>query len=186
MTDLAPRHPLAPVTEVEIQAVRAALDHHELLSEETRFVYVGLEEPAKAQVLAWNADESATRRFRALLLDVRTQVSRDVLVDLPSGTVVSEVTLDPATTGHLPVLDEEFELVEQLLSKDERWLAAIEARGLDIEKVRVAPLSAGVYADEYPDEAGRRVLRGWPSTRSTRPTPPGPTRSTTCSPTWTP
>lgn len=83
MTDLAPRHPLAPVTEVEIQAVRAALDHHELLSEETRFVYVGLEEPAKAQVLAWNADESATRRFRALLLDVRTQVSRDVLVDLP-------------------------------------------------------------------------------------------------------
>ncbi|MCE0538736.1 primary-amine oxidase [Kineosporia rhizophila] len=160
MTDLAPRHPLAPVTEVEIQAVRAALDHHELLSEETRFVYVGLEEPAKAQVLAWNADESATRRFRALLLDVRTQVSRDVLVDLPSGTVVSEVTLDPATTGHLPVLDEEFELVEQLLSKDERWLAAIEARGLDIEKVRVAPLSAGVYADEYPDEAGRRVLRG--------------------------
>ncbi|GAB6903254.1 primary-amine oxidase [Kineosporia succinea] len=160
MTQTPSPHPLGPVRESEIDEVRTVLDSAGLLSDTIRFVYIGLEEPTKTQTLAWAPGDHVARRFRALLLDVRTQVSRDVLVDTGTATVVSDVELDPAATGHLPVLDEEFELVEQLLAKDDRWRAAIEARGLDIGKVRVAPLSAGVYADEYPQEAGRRVLRG--------------------------
>ena len=46
----------------------------------------------------------------------------------------------------------------QLLATDERWLKALAGRGLDVSKVRVAPLSAGVF--EYPEERGRRILRG--------------------------
>ena len=72
--------------------------------------------------------------------------------------VVSAVELDTAVTGELPVLEEEFEVVEALLAADERWLKALAARGLDVSKVRVAPLSAGVF--EYPEEKGRRILRG--------------------------
>src|SRR4029453_15045031 len=68
------------------------------------------------------------------------------------------VELDTAVTGELPVLEEEFEVVEALLATDHRWLDALAARDLDVEKVRVAPLSAGVF--EYPDEKGRRILRG--------------------------
>ncbi|GAB3261617.1 primary-amine oxidase [Kineosporia babensis] len=160
MAEPSSSHPLGPVAEAEIHAVRSLLDQHGLLTESTRFVYVGLEEPTKTQTLAWTPGEPVVRCFRALLLDVQAQISRDVLVDITSGTVLSDAVLDPVSTGQLPVLDEEFELVEQLLRKDERWLAAIAARHLDIEKVRVAPLSAGFYADEYPEEAGRRVLRG--------------------------
>ncbi|WP_352302742.1 primary-amine oxidase [Kineosporia sp. NBRC 101731] len=154
------RHPLSPVTETEIDAVRALADTAGLLTDSTRFVYIGLEEPDKADVLAWTPGTPSARRFRALLLDLNSQVSRDVVIDISCGTVVSDTVLDVAATGQLPVLDEEFELVEQLLTQDERWLAAVAVRGLDIEKVRVAPLSAGVYADEYPQESGRRVLRG--------------------------
>ena len=153
-------HPLDPVTAEEITEVRRVADAAGLVAESTRFVYVGLQEPAKDDVLRHVDSDAVGRRFRVLLLDVATQVSQDVVVDLETGAVVSEVELDTATTGQLPVLDEEFELVEQLLATDERWLAALDARGLDIKNVRVAPLSAGVYADEYPDEAGRRVLRG--------------------------
>jgi primary-amine oxidase len=153
-------HPLDPVTAEEITEVRRVLDAAGLVAPSTRFGYVGLAEPAKDRVLAHEPGDATGRRFRALLLDLQTQVSRDVVVDLDTGSVVAQVELDTATTGQLPVLDEEFELVEQLLATDERWLAALAARGLDVAKVRVAPLSAGVYAEEYPEESGRRVLRG--------------------------
>ncbi|MCZ9346227.1 primary-amine oxidase, partial [Streptomyces sp. TRM76130] len=75
-------------------------------------------------------------------------------------SVDSDRLLDAATDGQLPVLDEEFALVEEILSQDERWIAALAARDLAVADVRVAPLSAGVYADEYPEESGRRILRG--------------------------
>ena len=80
------------------------------------------------------------------------------MVSASGREVVSAVELDTAVTGELPVLEEEFEVVEALLAADERWLKALAARGLDVSKVRVAPLSAGVF--EYPEEKGRRILRG--------------------------
>ena len=155
-------HPLDPVVPEEITEVRRIADAAGLVSDSTRFVYVGLEEAAKADVLGHEPGKAVPRKFRSLLLDLATQASRDVVIDVVGGAVVSNVELDTATSGQLPVLDEEFGLVEQMLAVDQRWLAALGARGLDVTKVRVAPLSAGVYSDEYPDEAGRRVLRGLP------------------------
>lgn len=152
-------HPLAAVTTAEIDQVREIVSDADLNTPSTRFVYVGLEEPDKSVVHAHEPGAAVSRSFRVLLLDVETQSSFDVLVDLADRSVVRVTTLDTALTGQLPVLDEEFELVEQLLASDERWLAALEARGLDVAEVRVAPLSAGVY-EEYPEEVGRRILRG--------------------------
>ncbi|KGH46345.1 histamine oxidase [Modestobacter caceresii] len=158
-TQLQLTHPLDPVQPAEIEEVRRITAAAGLVADSTRFVYVGLQEPPKQEVLAHRPGQPVTRRFRVLLLDLASQVSSDVVVDATAGEVVSAVELDTATSGQLPVLDEEFELVEQLLSTDERWLAALAARDLDVAQVRVAPLSAGAY-EEYPDEAGRRVLRG--------------------------
>jgi primary-amine oxidase len=152
-------HPLDLVTAEEVNEVRRITADAGRVAPSTRFVYVGLQEPDKNEVLGHEPGRPATRRFRVLLLDIESQVSRDLVVDVTAGHVVSDVQLDTATSGQLPVLDEEFELVEQLLSTDERWLAALASRGLDVAQVRVAPLSAGAY-QEYPDEAGRRVLRG--------------------------
>jgi primary-amine oxidase len=153
-------HPLEPISPSEIEAVRTALVTAGIATESTRFVYVGLDEPPKSEVLDLAAGNTLARVLRVLLLDLETHSSRDVRVDADTGEILLDHLLDTATSGQLPVLNEEFELVETLLATDQRWLNALAERGLPVDEVRVAPLSAGVYADEYPDEAGRRILRG--------------------------
>lgn len=160
MSDLHDHDPLAPVTAEEIRAARNILSAADLLADTTRFAYLGLEEPAKEALFDGGKADADWRRVRVLLQDTAGAPAHDVVVSLTDGRVVSDRQLDPAKDGQLPVLEEEFGAVEEVLAKDERWLAALESRGLDVRKVRVAPLSAGVYADEYPQETGRRILRG--------------------------
>ncbi|TJY68908.1 primary-amine oxidase [Arthrobacter sp. CAU 1506] len=137
----------------EITAVRTILAEAGLAGENTRFAYLGLLDPPRRA-----GEASGDRRFRAFLLDVTGAAPKDVTVSVTSRKVLTQVELDTSVTGELPVLEEEFEVVEAILSTDERWLRAIADRGLEIDKVRVAPLSAGVF--EYPEEKGRRILRG--------------------------
>ncbi|WP_432534368.1 primary-amine oxidase [Kineococcus arenarius] len=156
-------HPLSSLTAGEIDAVREAVSRAGLLRETSRFVYVGLDEPTKQELRdAAARGEDPPRRARVLLHDTSRVEAKDVLVVLAAqgeGEVTSVTDLDAATDGQLPVLDEEFELVEQLLATDERWLAALAARDLDVADVRVAPLSAGVF-DDIEGEVGKRILRG--------------------------
>ncbi|WP_262107507.1 primary-amine oxidase [Arthrobacter sp. Marseille-P9274] len=137
----------------EVTAVRQILDAEGLLSEETRFAYLGLLDPPRGR-----EENKADRRFRVFLHDVSGAAPKDVTVSVTNGCVVSAVDLDTSATGELPVLEEEFEVVEQILATDERWREALRDRNLDLNKVRVAPLSAGAF--EYPEEKGRRILRG--------------------------
>ncbi|MFB4268134.1 primary-amine oxidase [Nonomuraea sp. GTA35] len=153
-------HPLDPLTPGEIAAARTVLATAGLLKDTTRFAYTGLEEPPKDALLAYSPGTPLDRRVRVLLLDLAGAAPRDVIVSLTRGTIDADRTLDPAVDGQPPVLDAEFGIVEEVLATDERWIAALKSRGLDVSKVRVAPLSAGVYADEYPGESGRRILRG--------------------------
>ncbi|KFF60012.1 histamine oxidase [Cryobacterium sp. MLB-32] len=140
-------------TAEEVGQVRALLSAAGLFGDSIRVAYLGLLDPPRG------AESQATdRRFRVFLHDVSGAAPTDVTVSVTLGIVESVVSLDTALTGELPVLEEEFGSVEDLLSRDERWLAALAARGLDVAQVRVAPLSAGVF--EYPEEKGRRILRG--------------------------
>lgn len=149
-------HPLAQLTAAEVSAARQVLEQAGMVAESSRFVYVGLEEPEKAAL--HGGEHTPDRRVRVLLHDVERPAARDIVVSVTSREIVHDRSLDAAVDGQLPVLDEEFALVEQVLATDERWLAALAARGLDVADVRVAPLSAGVF--EYPEEEGRRILRG--------------------------
>jgi primary-amine oxidase len=152
----ATTHPLEQLSADDVSAAREVLDAARLVGESTRFVYVGLEEPPKPAL--YGTDAIPDRRVRVLLHDVARPNGRDVVVSVTERAIVSDRVLDAATDGQLPVLDEEFALVEEVLATDERWLAALAARDLDVADVRVAPLSAGVF--EYPEEEGRRILRG--------------------------
>jgi len=140
-------------TAAEVLRVRALLSEAGLLGDGTRVAYLGLLDPPRGTEAV-----PVDRRFRVFLHDLSGSAPKDVTVSATHGIVESVVSLDTSTTGELPVLEEEFGSVEELLSHDERWLAALSARGLDVEAVRVAPLSAGVF--EYPEEKGRRILRG--------------------------
>ena len=146
--------PYALQSPEEIRVVREVLEEAGHFPETARMAYLGLVEPARGTPV----DAPADRRFRVFLLDVAGGPAKDVVVSATARRVESVTELDTSETGELPVLEEEFEMVEQILSTDERWLAALERRNLPVEKVRVAPLSAGVF--EYPEEKGRRMLRG--------------------------
>ncbi|RDI64699.1 primary-amine oxidase [Nocardia pseudobrasiliensis] len=156
LTPLRVDHPLALPIEAEIDDVRSIVVEAGLVGETTRFVYVGLDEPDK--YLLYERPEAIERRFRVLLHDVDRPNSMDLVVSLTTREVISRRLLNAVTDGQLPVLDEEFGLVEEILATDPEWLAALAVRDLDVARVRVAPLSAGVF--DYSGEEGRRILRG--------------------------
>ncbi len=148
----------ALATEEEIAAVRGILDAAGLWRDSTRIAYLGLVDPPRGRRGEAGDHTAVDRRFRVFLHDTSGARPHDVTVSVTSREVLRDVELDTAATGELPVLEEEFEVVEQILNADERWLKALADRDLDVAKVRVAPLSAGVF--EYPEEKGRRILRG--------------------------
>jgi primary-amine oxidase len=144
------------MTAEEVTAARAVVEAAGLLTDTTKTVYVGLEEPHKREVLAWSPGEPVERRLRVLLLDRATGDGRDLTVSVTRGEVVRDEAIDAVADGQVPILDAEFEAIEPILAQDERWVAAMGKRGLDVADVRAVPLSAGSY---FPDEFGHRVVR---------------------------
>lgn len=150
-------HPLASLTADEILSIRSAVLASPDATETTRFAYVGLEEPAKPDVLAWEAGDARPARLaRVQLLDMRTGRSVDLVLEIATGAVVRRTELDGAD-GQLPILDAEFEEVAVIASASDDWVAALAARGLTPADVVLVPLSAGNYG--YEEETGRRILR---------------------------
>ncbi|GAA4971568.1 primary-amine oxidase [Kineococcus glutinatus] len=153
----APAHPLDRLSAAEIDAARELLEGAGALTPTTRFAYLGLEEPPKAEVLAFTPGDPVERRVRVMLLDTATGTGRIVVASLTTGEVLSDHVVDGAVEGQLPILDEEFAAVDPIVLADERWTSALTARGLDPRSVRTVPLSAGSY-DDVPRD-GRRIVR---------------------------
>ena len=154
-------HPLDPATAAEYLAGREIMAAAGLLADPVRFAYYGLEEPPKADVLAGGAANhgAADRRLRAFLLNLKTGESLDVVVSLTGRSVVSARVVDTAAEGQVPIVDSEFHLVEEVVSADPGWQAAMARRGLtDMSKIRICPITAGAYrAPAEHDE--RRMVR---------------------------
>jgi primary-amine oxidase len=158
-TTTAPTHPLAMTRTAEVDRVREVLAAAGLLTETVRFAFFAPEEPPKAEVLAHEDGAPVDRRFRAVLLDLATGRSWDTVVSATNGEVVSSRELDPPVDGQPPIIDAEFELIEDILNADDGWLAALRKRDIEPASVRAVPLSAGVY--DHPDEVGRRIVRSF-------------------------
>jgi primary-amine oxidase len=154
-TPEVPAHPLDPATGAEFLAGREILAAAGLLGDTVRFAYYGLDEPPKDEVLAGRPD----RRLRAFLIDVATGRSVDVVVSLGEGRVAAERVLDPATDGQLPIFNEEFGVVEEVVRADPEWRAAMARRGLtDVTKIRAAPQTAGAFGQGDDHRRFVRVL----------------------------
>jgi primary-amine oxidase len=153
----APDHPLTPLSADEIRSVRRIIEADGLLGDSVRFVYVALDEPHKETVLAFRPGDPIQRRARVLLLDRATGLGTDVVVSISDENVVQKTSIDAATEGHVPILDEEFEDIEAFLLKSSEWLEAMRKRGLNPADVRAVPLSAGVFGHD--EEVGRRIVR---------------------------
>ena len=101
----AVRHALASPD--EIHEAQSLLSANGLLGPEKRIAYLGLLDPSRGQ-------EAEDRRFRAFIHDVSGAAPTDAVVSVSTGTLISALELDTTVTGELPVLEEEFEIVEQL------------------------------------------------------------------------
>ncbi|MEU6714335.1 primary-amine oxidase [Nonomuraea sp. NPDC046802] len=152
-------HPLDPLAAQEIDEVRRILTEAGLLNDTVRVAYLGLEEPPKAEVLAYEAGATPpARRARAFLLDLATERSEDAIVSISDRAVDRRTPIDPVADGQVPMLDEEHALVRFVLREDPQWVEALERRGItDPAGVYLAALSAGHYG--LRKEEGRRVAR---------------------------
>ncbi|MEV8638490.1 histamine oxidase, partial [Streptosporangium sp. NPDC051023] len=150
--------PVSSLTATEIERTATLVREAGLAGESVRFVYVGLLEPHKQEVLAFQAGAGPRpdRRARVLLLDTATGDARDVTVDLTAGAVAAIVDVD-GSRGGMPILAEEFTSVDGILAQEPAWVDALAKRGLTTEQVRCAPLSAGAF--DLPGEKGRRIIR---------------------------
>lgn len=144
---------LSTITAAEIAANRAILEREGIAGPTVQYSYVGLQEPDKRELLASGV---ADRRIRSMLVDMATNVSRDVVVSIAEDRVVSDRVLDHAVDGQVPVVVDEFIVVAEI-KKNAEWQAAMVKRGLtDFDKLVINPLSAGVLSDA---ESGRRIQR---------------------------
>jgi primary-amine oxidase len=150
-------HPLTPLSVDEIRAVRRIVDANGLLGADVRFVYVALDEPHKKIVLAFKPGDPIDRRARVLLLDRATGQGSDLVVSVTHERIDSQAAVDGTASGHVPILDQEFDDIESFLLECPEWLAAMSKRELDPAKVRAVPLSAGVFGHD--DEVGKRIVR---------------------------
>lgn len=158
MTTLENRtHALAMTSEAEVRTVREVLLDAGLLGETVRYTFFTPEEPTKGEVLS---GAETDRRFRVILLDIASGRSWDVVVSTDSRSVVSNRELDPPRDGQPPIIDTEFEMIEDILNGAAEWREALERRGIDPAQVRAVPLSAGAF-DDYPEHPGHRVVRAF-------------------------
>jgi primary-amine oxidase len=148
-------HPLDRLTAAEIDTNRRVLTEGGHADAETAYMLVDILEPDKSTVLAGTATD---RIVSNVLMNRRTGVVTKVLVDVAAATVRQSSTVDVHAEGQPPIVDEEFDRVEELLRKHDGWVAAMARRGItDVSLVRISALSAGRF--DIPGEDGRRIVR---------------------------
>ena len=154
-------HPLDPLSAAEVVAACTILKRDKQLGPNTRFTHVQLEEPAKAEVLAWKPGAKAARRAAATLFDCKTGATHVATVDLASETITAwrEHPTKVHPYGQPPVTIEEVFKVGEIVKQDAGWRCAMTRRGLsdqEIALVQVDPFSAGYFGREV--EKGRRLV----------------------------
>jgi primary-amine oxidase len=151
-------HPLDRLTADEIRTAADVLRDSKLLGDSARLPVLALEEPPKAEVLAFIPGTDFDRRVRAVLLDTATGSSRSAVVSVTRKQVDDVTELDPLVDGQPPIMLEEFELVDAIVKGDAGWRDAMARRGVtDLDLVCACPLSAGAF--DLSGEEGRRLLR---------------------------
>ncbi len=148
------QHPLAALTAAEIAAAVALVKSHPTFTEETRFAYIGLAEPSKAQVRGWTPGEPVVRRVRLMLVAGPEANVVEVVVSLPTGEL--SVT---AVVGVRPgLLFEESFAAIVAVQGNPQWQEAMRQRGIeDLDTVQIDPWPAGSFGVSH--EEGRRICR---------------------------
>ncbi len=150
-------HPLEPLTAEEISSASSILRAERDLGPRTRFVFVTLREPSKAQLAAFADGETVPREAELVVYDKETRTLYEATVDLGAGGVVD---WGPVEGVQPPFMDEEMAQCEAAVKADARWQEAMRKRGVeDFDLAMVDPWPASnTGPQDHPSE--RRISRG--------------------------
>ena len=148
----APTHPLDGLSAREHWAVYDVLIASGKTDSTTRYLYTGLHEPPKTEVLAWQPGQPFRREgFVHLTQNMR---GYEALVDITAKKLISwkEVPGRQYMTSR-----QESDQADALAMKDPRVRAAIAKRGItDLTHVSCGPANHGYY--DLPEERNHRVV----------------------------
>lgn len=149
------RHPLDPLSSVEISSAVQVIESSGLLPKDCFYAQVSLSEPPKAEVLKHRGGAAFRREAFVILLDKATSRTYEAVVDLRGLKLLSSREVPGAQPA---VLSEEFKLVPEIVKADVRWQQAMKRRGIyDFENVLVDPWASGAFRPQY---GKNRLLRG--------------------------
>jgi primary-amine oxidase len=153
LTAQAPKHPLDGLSAREHWAIYDALIASGNTDSTTRYLYVALHEPPKAEVLAWKPGQPFRREgFVHLFQDAK---GYEAVVDIAAKKLLS--WREVPGRQYMAVAGEE-ETVNELLLKDSRVREAIRRRGItDFTHVNCYPQNEGYF--DLPEERNHRVMR---------------------------
>ncbi len=106
----AANHPLEPLDSAEMQKAVDVLKAEGKLAEGVKFPSLALNEPPKAEVLAWKMGHPSRREAFAVLYDGKASKTYEAVVDLKAGKVASFLELPGVQPG---VLLSEFEPTQE-------------------------------------------------------------------------
>jgi primary-amine oxidase len=148
-------HPLEPLTKEEIATAVKVLQASGKVGAETRFPVIALQEPSKAEVLAYKRGTPIQRQAFIVVYERATSTTSEAVVDC---THSAHVSWKKVPGVQPPFTEEEVKLTQEIVHADPQWQAAMRKRGItDFEHIQVDPWSAGFYYLQ--GEEGVRVIR---------------------------
>eukprot|EP00249_Psilotum_nudum_P022798 c28646_g1_i1 orf=138-2321(+) len=142
-TEVGPRHPLDPLTPLEIRRVREILINASLYVEGKSRVYsVELREPEKQVVIDWMPGLRLPPR-RALVIVKTSGVVRSIVLEIESSRVVrDDIHLGP---GQPKFLADEVIMATAVAMQYSPFVESVKKRGLDLNEVKCLGLSPGWF-----------------------------------------
>jgi primary-amine oxidase len=148
-------HPLDPLSKEEIAAAVRVLVARDDVGPEDRFPLIALDEPPKEVGWNYKPGDPVRRRAFAVVYDRVRHRTREAVVDLGDGEVVSWKEVPGAHPGYH---GEDFRVMEAVVRADPRWREAIRNRGIDDPEDVLLDLW-GPGSDLLPEEQQGRSAR---------------------------
>lgn len=116
-------HPLDPLSLTEMQLACDIVKAAEQLDEHARFPVTELQEPPKAEVVAYQPGNYYSRRAFTIAIDRSRNQTLELVVDLREKKVESRkvLALHSAPFGQPPVMIEDFMNAERIVKADPAW-----------------------------------------------------------------
>jgi primary-amine oxidase len=146
-------HPLDSLSREEIAAAVAVLREAGHIDATTRFALIDLDEPRKADVLAWKPADPFVRK--AFMVARRDRTVYEAVVELGARKIERWEAIPNVQSG---LVGEELQDAERITKANAEWQAAMRKRGYTaFENLFCSSMSAGYVADLA--EEGRRLVK---------------------------